>query len=551
MDSGTRRKRPVGARLLGGMLVLFATTTAWAQVGGYQSDQGTHLHGTVDRKFEPITLLLSSARYQGVGFQQVGIDRGQLVGMWQGSPRRGDQFRDVSFSAEVEGQVVRFKVVAAQRHANVYTGVESSTAWEYQVEWSSPTRTGNLCPNGSWALAMPGRWKTVKAGETDANAGDPNARLNVLIYTQPDAFSFACRPVRSEEGQETRFIGGGVAAKCVDWGYAPWLSADPMPGGEPVVPATSIVEAFEYHAACTAMASADYCGEGMPNTINGTPLIMFNKGDVETQVEPEDPLTKYVSAGPFGADGDFFFESAWTGTPVYVFERTGESRAVRGKALCLTKKRWSTLKYGGTCPYSLPDPRQREHEPFYCEQLSVDELIGKGSMLFSYSTYIDTGLYRFKKPQTAQFLTTAATAMAPNGDGYVSQVGGAEQYLLDLPHAQSFEGSILGRNVPHTFPVLQSTRPLLRYRSTTGNGFLSLLMGMQAPAGYEPDGVDNLEGYVYMGPNVSGTTPVLWLWYRQQDGAYATSTRDLSVWGYTLVQQMGYLPSMNEYAQMP
>ncbi|WP_257461923.1 ADYC domain-containing protein [Archangium lipolyticum] len=548
MELGTRRKQRVGATFLGGMLALFATT-AWAQTGGYQSDQGTHLHGTMDRQFEPVTLLLSSARYQGVGFQQVEIDRGELVGTWQGSLRRGDQFRNVSFSAEVGDQLVTFKIVAAQRHANVYTDVESSTVWEYQVEWSSPARTGNLCPKGSWALVLPGRWKTVKAGETNVNAADPDARMNVLIYTQPDAFSFACRPVRS--GRETRFIGGGVAAKCVDWGYAPWLSADPMPRGAPVVPATSIVEAFEYHAACTAMAMADYCGEGTPNTLHGTPLIMFNKGNVETQVEPEDPLTKYVSAGPFGADRDFFFESAWTATPVYVSDPTGESRAVQGKALCLTKKRWSTLKYGGSCSYSLPDPRQREHEPFFCEQLSADELIGKGSRLFSYSTYIDKGLYRFKKSQTNQFLTTALAATAPNGDGYVPQVEDAEEYVLDLPHVQSFEGNILGPNVPHTFPVLQSTQPLLRYRSTSGKGFLSLVMGVQVPEGYEPDGIDNLEGYVYVGPNASMTTPVLSLWYRQKDEAYATSTRDLSAWDYTLVEQMGYLPSMNEYARMP
>lgn len=548
MESGTLRKRPVGAAVLGSLLVLCATTVG-AQTGGYQSDQGTHLRGTVDRRFESVTLSLSSARYQGVGFQQLGIDRGELVGMWQGSPRRGEQLKDVSFSAEVVGEVVTFDIVAAQPHANVYTGKWSSTVWEYQVEWRSPTRSGRLCPSGSWALVLPGRWKTVRAGETNVNAADPNARMNVLIYTQPEAFSFACRPVRKQDEQATRFIGGGVTAKCVDWGYAPWLSADPMPDGVPGVPAKSVFEAFEYHTACTAMAMADYCGEGMPNTLSGTPLIMFNQENVETQVEPEEPFRKYVSGGPFGAERDFFFESAWTATPVYVFERTGESRAMQGKALCLTKKRWSTLKYGGTCPYSLPDPRLREHEPFFCEQLSADDLIGKGSRLFSYSTYIDTGLYRFMKPQTAQFLTTASTAQ--NGLEYVPQVGDAQQYMLDLPHINAFEGSILGRKVPDGFPILQSTLPLLRYRSTTGQGFLSLVQGMQVPAGYEPEGVDNLEGHVYVGPNASVTTPVLSLWYRQQDGAYATSTRDLSAWGYALIQQMGYLPSMNEYARMP
>jgi hypothetical protein len=44
----------------------------------------------------------------------------------------------------------------------------------------------------------------------------------------------------------------GVIAKCAIWGYAPWATSD------------------EVHVACTRMARADYCGDGMPWTRTGT-----------------------------------------------------------------------------------------------------------------------------------------------------------------------------------------------------------------------------------------------------------------------------------------
>jgi hypothetical protein len=69
----------------------------------------------------------------------------------------------------------------------------------------------------------------------------------------------------------------GVIAKCVHWGYAPWLTDDDMHGG------------------CTRLARADYCGDGTPWTMDGTLINVFDRLGIQ----------------PEGAGGDMTFEAAW------------------------------------------------------------------------------------------------------------------------------------------------------------------------------------------------------------------------------------------------
>jgi hypothetical protein len=60
-------------------------------------------------------------------------------------------------------------------------------------------------------------------------------------------FTFACRK--------------GVVAKCITWGYRPWL--------DPVMP--------EVHQTCTRAARGDYCGNGQPNTLEGTAIRIYDR----------------------------------------------------------------------------------------------------------------------------------------------------------------------------------------------------------------------------------------------------------------------------------
>jgi hypothetical protein len=74
----------------------------------------------------------------------------------------------------------------------------------------------------------------------------------------------------------------GVIAKCVDWGYAPWLTDASV------------------HASCTRMARADYCGNGTPWTLDGTGISIVDRLGISTGSAGSD-LTFEAAWGPSGA----------------------------------------------------------------------------------------------------------------------------------------------------------------------------------------------------------------------------------------------------------
>ena len=63
----------------------------------------------------------------------------------------------------------------------------------------------------------------------------------------------------------------GAIGKCVRWGYRPWATGTRCSGGT-----CSTVSLKDYHQACTRMVRADYCGNGTPNTVNGTPIDVYD-----------------------------------------------------------------------------------------------------------------------------------------------------------------------------------------------------------------------------------------------------------------------------------
>jgi hypothetical protein len=100
----------------------------------------------------------------------------------------------------------------------------------------------------------------------------------------------------------------GVIAKCVSWGYAPWLTGD------------------DVHASCTRLARADYCGTGTPWTMDGTEINVYDTLGVQ----------------PESTAADMKFEAAW---------------GTRG-ALCVARPRYEVRQAGRTvlpgCFASLP-----------------------------------------------------------------------------------------------------------------------------------------------------------------------------------------------------
>jgi hypothetical protein len=87
------------------------------------------------------------------------------------------------------------------------------------------------------ALAVPGTWNVTTGAWSDDGG----------------SFSFACRKAS--------------VAKCVEFGYKSWLGLG------------------DYAHACVRMLRADYCGDGVPHTITGTPINLYDNLGVQADTE--------------------------------------------------------------------------------------------------------------------------------------------------------------------------------------------------------------------------------------------------------------------------
>lgn len=81
----------------------------------------------------------------------------------------------------------------------------------------------------------------------------------------PGVFTLACSAARQSTTQSSEF--DGAAAKCTRYD-----------------PATRL----DVFLACIRMERADYCGDGHPHTVNGTPVVAYDATDPMTLVECRD-----------------------------------------------------------------------------------------------------------------------------------------------------------------------------------------------------------------------------------------------------------------------
>ena len=79
----------------------------------------------------------------------------------------------------------------------------------------------------------------------------------------------------------------GVLAKCVRWGFAPWVKRESA-------------DMRALHQTCTRMVRADYCGDGVPHTKEGTPINLWDTAGIN--VRSNTPGMAFEAAwGPHGA----------------------------------------------------------------------------------------------------------------------------------------------------------------------------------------------------------------------------------------------------------
>jgi hypothetical protein len=321
-----------------------------------------------------------------------------------------------------------------------------------------------------------------------------------------------------------------VAAKCVDWGYAPWSSR------------ASAADPGSYHASCVAMAMADMCAQGLPNTVEGTPIVIFHDSNVLLRSGTgNNSWNKYIESGPLERTGAGF-EAAWTSRR---HDDGMGSEGWRTEALCLTKKRWSTLPLNGTCPGVLPDPRE-DRSVRYCDTTPAEDLLHRGAVLFSYSQYADAGLYRFKHKTTHRFLTTTVSIDEDPDVDYPASylptgIPRSEQanYALDESgFTSAFEGTILAPHAPEWFPGMTDAKRLVLLGDGKDN-YLTQTADVPVPTDFFT--VDSLQGYVY---GTAASTPhvsqALRVWKGSQGNDFVTTLGDATPKGYGPVQALGF-----------
>lgn len=80
----------------------------------------------------------------------------------------------------------------------------------------------------------------------------------------------------------------GAQGKCVRFGYKPWAT---LPDGTAMLP---------YYQACTRAVRADYCGDGVGHTRDGTAIDIFDTAGIQVEEAPPG-MTFEAAWGPEGA----------------------------------------------------------------------------------------------------------------------------------------------------------------------------------------------------------------------------------------------------------
>jgi hypothetical protein len=204
-----------------------------------------------------VELELDSLRLDGAALKGVRIDGGRLV-VPSHAPEKlvGATLRGTSSN----GQPVEVVLCSAERASD-----DPAMAW-YRIEiwnprsasWEDPCIPTRRIPMPR-ALVVEGVW--------DEQGAHREAR---------GKFTLACE--------------NGAIAKCIKWGYKPWVTKDghSLKG---------------LHQACTRMVRADYCGNGRSHTQENTPIDVYDDLAV---------LTRAAQATPGWAPERASFEAAWS-----------------------------------------------------------------------------------------------------------------------------------------------------------------------------------------------------------------------------------------------
>lgn len=200
---------------------------------------GTEANGAILNGF-----LFNGIRVNGIRVNGVTLSSTTFSGTYEsdGSTITGTALT----GGELEGELASGGTVPLRIAAITPSGTPGLSY--YTVEYLDSGTWRNICWNNAQAIPLNGQWSET--------TGDH--------VPDPSRFTFACR--------------GAALAKCTEWGYQRWKTRTECKGGT-----CKEQSLADFHQACTRMVRADYCGDGVPHTENGTAINMWDALGIQAQ----------------------------------------------------------------------------------------------------------------------------------------------------------------------------------------------------------------------------------------------------------------------------
>jgi hypothetical protein len=229
---------------------------------------GVQMNGRVinGRDLNGMNLGNGSIVYNGVQLEGLELDGSTLTAVADdGSVLTGTAMLGARLPAtNADGEIVEVEVAA----------VHPTPGRPDLTSYTLTLAGANICADDAAGIFLAGVWDETAT------------RRDGLAGAQDFAYTFACS--------------GGALAKCVDWGYAPWVVGQ------------------DVHQSCTRMVRADYCGDGDSYTKDGTLIEVGDAIGVQTFVT--DPDMEFEAGwGPSGAvcvNKPRFWESVGDAGPI-------------------------------------------------------------------------------------------------------------------------------------------------------------------------------------------------------------------------------------------
>lgn len=285
---------------------------------------GTQLQGKTLKGFR-----FAGATLNGAPLVSFRIDKGELVAEQNQVTLRGPALVNAHLFAEWENRnvhppqttVVEYQITGIAAEDPIFDPTHTGATFLY-------TLAQNVDNTGSWQPSCPldgnGRRAAIPLADTWDERGNRSSSA--------PWFTLGCTT--------------GAVAKCYRFGYRPWVTGY---GNLKII-----------HTTCIRVVRADYCGDGVSHTQDGTLINVWDN------LSPPGPILAQGSTPP-----GMTLEAAW--------DQNG--------ALCLSHARWNLggAVAAAACPNRLQPPGQANQPGTVCDNIDEALMHGNGPRMFNES----------------------------------------------------------------------------------------------------------------------------------------------------------------------